>query len=411
MNKRFCFMMCCLFALAVVLDYCLGTFEQHQFNCAWLGSLITGAASVIGDALGFFGSSHSADQSLQATRETNQQNYQIAQEQNALNAKMFNKQLDYNTEMWNKTNAYNSPAQQMARLRAAGINPYFAMGNVQAGNAQSQTAPSWSGAAGATMQAPTDSYAIKANAYSELGHSVGEAIGNMNLFEDVRGKAMDNLYKIDHHIATLNNEKQQLQNLKQETKESKARIAQIIAQTKTLNKMREQEYQRLFKGNKLLDEDINVRSAEREIKVLEKRSTELDNAYKEWFNKYSEQLGAKNIELIQHQIYATTAQTAASYAASVLSGLQSDGIKLDNQQKRELIPLLKREQELKNKQIELQNKYGDSWFQFGGRMYDRLGNKVKLGIQSVGRKFDRAMHQDAGSVWQQSKHPKRTSRW
>lgn len=398
MNKRFCFMMCCLFALAVVLDYCLGFFEQQHFNCAWLGSLITGAASVIGDALGFFGSSHSADQSLQATRETNQQNYQIAQEQNALNEKMFNRQLDYNTEMWNKTNAYNSPAQQMARLRAAGINPYFAMGNVQAGNAQSQTAPSWSGAAGATMQAPTDAYAIKANAYSELGHSVGEAIGNMNLFEDVRGKAIDNLYKIDHHIATLNDEKQQLQNLKQETKESKARIAQINAQTKTLNKMREQEYQRLFKGNKLLDEDINVRRLDKDVRTLEKKKASLDNEYQEWFNKYSKDLGDKNIELIKRQIYLTSAQSAQAYAASVLSAVQKDGVILDNNQKKELLPLLKREQELKNEHQRLQNQYGDTWFQAAGRQFDRFNDAKKQSFKKNATRFKHGLQDQNRTV-------------
>lgn len=388
MNKRIFFMMCCLFALAVVLDYCLGTFEQHYNYAVFpLGSLITGAASVIGDALGFFGSSHAADQSLQATRETNQQNYQIAQEQNALNEKMFNRQLDYNTEMWNKTNAYNSPAHQMARLRSAGINPYFAMGNVQAGNAQSQTAPSWSGAAGATMEAPTEAYALKANAYSDFGHSVGEAIGNMSMFEDVRGKAMDNLYKIDHHIATLNNEKQQLQNLKQETKESKARIAQINAQTRTLNKMREQEYQRLIKGNKLLDEDINVRRLDKDVRSLEKKKASLDNEYQEWFNKYSKDLGEKNIELIKHQIYMTSAQSAQAYAASVLAGVQKDGVILDNNQKRELLPLLKREQELKNEHQRLQNQYGDTWFQAAGRQFDRFNDLKKQSFKKNAFRF------------------------
>lgn len=47
------------------------------------------------------------------------------------------KQNEYNLQMWNMQNAYNTPANQVERLRAAGLNPnlFYSQGNV--GNASS----------------------------------------------------------------------------------------------------------------------------------------------------------------------------------------------------------------------------------------------------------------------------------
>ena len=97
-----------------------------------IGSVIASPiASVIGGLIGSSGQSSANESNLQAVRETNEQNYKIFQEQ-----------LGYNTEMWNQQNAYNTPQAQRQRFEAAGINPYFALGNIQSGQAQQSVAPS-----------------------------------------------------------------------------------------------------------------------------------------------------------------------------------------------------------------------------------------------------------------------------
>lgn len=107
---------------------------------ATAAALITGGASVLGNILGF-GSSQSANETnfeiarmnAELQRETNAQNYRIFQEQNA-----------WNEEMWNKQNEYNLPENQVARLKAAGVNPAMVFGNgtiSEAGTINSQTAP------------------------------------------------------------------------------------------------------------------------------------------------------------------------------------------------------------------------------------------------------------------------------
>lgn len=70
----------------------------------------------------------------------NRQNVQFQREQNALNRK-------WALEQWNRENRYNSPAAQMQRLKAAGLNPGLIYGDGAAGmpaaasHSPEQTAP------------------------------------------------------------------------------------------------------------------------------------------------------------------------------------------------------------------------------------------------------------------------------
>lgn len=61
---------------------------------------------------------------------------------NFLNDSQNQAQRDWSEMMWNKQNEYNTPANQMKRLRSAGINPHFAIsgGQLGTGNASSQAA-------------------------------------------------------------------------------------------------------------------------------------------------------------------------------------------------------------------------------------------------------------------------------
>lgn len=56
-------------------------------------------------------------------------NYGSVQSTNAANKELAKYQYDLNLEMWNKQNEYNSPAKQMERLKAAGLNPNLVYGN------------------------------------------------------------------------------------------------------------------------------------------------------------------------------------------------------------------------------------------------------------------------------------------
>lgn len=91
---------------------------------------------------------------IQNTQETNQANRDIAAAQNELNYRMFTEQNQWNLQQWERENFYNSPAEQVKRYIAAGINPIWAISNGDPGNAQQITSAEAKPAVGATMIAP-----------------------------------------------------------------------------------------------------------------------------------------------------------------------------------------------------------------------------------------------------------------
>lgn len=79
------------------------------------GALVSG----LGGLLGNFATGAS-------TKDTNKTNLQIARETN-----------EANYRLWQENNAYNTPAAQMSRLRAAGLNPNMVYGQISSGNSSS----------------------------------------------------------------------------------------------------------------------------------------------------------------------------------------------------------------------------------------------------------------------------------
>jgi len=84
-----------------------------------LSAGLIGGTSLLGGVLNYFGQKSANANALRNMRE-----------QNA-----------FTRSMWDATNAYNTPTEQRRRYEEAGINPYLALGNIQAGNAQGVTAP------------------------------------------------------------------------------------------------------------------------------------------------------------------------------------------------------------------------------------------------------------------------------
>lgn len=138
------------------------------------GAIIEGAAGLLGGLLG-----------NKSTSDTNRMNLQIAREQNA-----------FNEQMWNKNNAYNTPKAQMARYAEAGINPYFALGNVSGGNATAQTA-----ADVAPMQPQDYSY------MQQIGNNAMSAAMNYKqgqmMDEQLKAAQMDNKYREQQILSNI----------------------------------------------------------------------------------------------------------------------------------------------------------------------------------------------------------------
>ena len=99
-------------------------------------SILGGIISGVGSLLGGLGSSAMNNKAVQDTNKANMEiaKYQ-AQWQQQENEKAYQRSLN----MWNLQNEYNSPTQQMARIRAAGLNPNLVYGNGVTGNSSGST--------------------------------------------------------------------------------------------------------------------------------------------------------------------------------------------------------------------------------------------------------------------------------
>lgn len=202
-----------------------------------VGGAIAAGGSILGGLTGLFGSSHAADKSLQATRETNKANRELAEYQN-----------EWNLAQWNRQNAYNTPAAQRKRYEEAGINPYFALGNMSSGNAESLMSAEM-----ANQQSGADAYSMKAQGYQQFGNSISNA-GNQffnAMYQQEQTKALqiqntENLLSMSHRVQGLkydneskrmanelyNANMQSLMNItKNQERESYARVAQANLQT------------------------------------------------------------------------------------------------------------------------------------------------------------------------------------
>lgn len=212
-------------------------FIPHHNKYFW-GSVIGAAGSLLGGAIGAAGSSHAADKSLQATRETNKANRELAQYQN-----------EWNLAQWYRQNAYNSPSAQRQRYEQAGINPYFALGNITSGNAQGNL----ESANMANQQSGAESYNMLAQGYQNLGSSIADATqkfyGTQFQQEQIKALQIQNsenllsmIYRVqglryDNQAKRMANEvynanMQSLINMtKNQERESYARVAQANLQT------------------------------------------------------------------------------------------------------------------------------------------------------------------------------------
>lgn len=102
-------------------------------------SIVGGIISGIGSLLGGIGSSAMNNK---AVKDTNKANMEIAKYQAQWQQQENEKAYQRSLNMWNLQNEYNSPTQQMARIRAAGLNPNLVYGNGVAGNS-SGSAPQY----------------------------------------------------------------------------------------------------------------------------------------------------------------------------------------------------------------------------------------------------------------------------
>ena len=226
--------------------------------------------------------------------------------------------------MWNKYNEYNTPSQQVQRLKAAGLNPYFYM------QGQGGTGLSSSPAAGANppqLSSPQVSPFDPSSSFSAAGNIIADAqikkAQAKNLDVDTQGKAIDNLSRNAKNLAEIERITQDSHN--------KHVSSDLLSVERDLKKA-------TFSSSVYLAELQNKSLEEQnELTYQTRLGVELDNILKDMRNQYYPPQISAQLAHVWSQVKLNIAQTALSFAQqkklasdTVVSVLRANKLEIEN---------------------------------------------------------------------------------
>lgn len=226
---------------------------------------------------------------------------------------------DWNLEQWNRENEYNSPAEQLKRAIAAGINPNSleGMGNSTAGSVQS-SAQSGSAASGPAASGPAATTPSIASTLGDLlGNSVNSAISAAKTRSETEGIDIDNAYKPAQYKAELKKLDKETDKVIADTDLSRQQQKNLKQTFDRVEKMTPLEIDALSKGLTKLDEEVKVLQEQQKTQQKERdvmdTDMQLKGAEKDLIESQAEGQNTQNEildnELIIKQAAATMAET------------------------------------------------------------------------------------------------------
>lgn len=239
------------------------------------------------------------------------------QKANEANIALAREQMQWQEKMWNKQNEYNTPSAQMERFRAAGINPYMAMTNMQSGNSS-------------TLPAVSSPPQVHPEDYSFVGDTLGRAADIAMKKEQVSGLQMDNKAKaiglLHENERLLLELEEKRADLKNKGKETDFLDSQIFA-LQTSNKYLVGSLEAKSESDRLTNIRLDLENKHQE---LINTGQNLDNILKQKMQP----LQIKQLEEIIKNIKVDTklkgAQAGLAVAQAALAKAQEKGIQIDN---------------------------------------------------------------------------------
>lgn len=240
-------------------------------------AIIAGGASLIGSLFSSGSSANTANKNLQMQREQNEANLKLAQYQN-----------DWNLEQWKRENAYNTPTNQLTRYKAAGINPYMALGQVSAGNTTAglQSSDMVSGQHAPQLQQTVPMAAAASDGVAQMASLYNQALqATQGMREsasrtdknraDTQGKNIENFYA-DSYLANRN--AQALEDLKRKESDNKAAFKwndwlasdEYLANARSMSNLSVQEAENY----------LNNLGADAELKMIQQKLLEAEVVYR-----------------------------------------------------------------------------------------------------------------------------------
>lgn len=221
------------------------------------------------------GASADTELSIEAQRDMNRENNEFNAQQAQLTrdfdaeqaqinrdfqGQMQSQQMQWNEDMWNKQNEYNTPANQLSRASAAGINPNAIFGGL---SSQAQAVGGVSGVSGAQASGPaasaasvptvmgTSKFTQVLNALNSVLHD-GSTVAEMLYGTDVK--------KANARLTNANAEAQEIQNRREKAyDESFGKGFAINSNTgeiKAISSLSETELNQMSSDNKRIWEPI-----------------------------------------------------------------------------------------------------------------------------------------------------------
>lgn len=257
---------------------------------SWIGPAISAGASIIGGLLGKSSSDFASRTNLQINREN-----QI------WNEKMMDKQNAWNLAQWNRENEYNSAAQQVARYRAAGLNPYLMMQNGSAGSASSVTSAAPANAGMSNTVSPFDYSAAAAG----VGNAVSQYYNNQLMAANVRKAIADAIGQEKQNTWLDTRLQAEIENIKQNTKSSAAQAEWTKFQK--------------FHGQTMLTGEL----AQQDLQNQSLAETIVNQRANTYYTEMQSTLAAANLAWLPKEKEAELAQYAANTFAAIQSGYLS----------------------------------------------------------------------------------------
>lgn len=247
---------------------------------------------------------------------TNKANKEIAQMNNAFNERMMDKQFEQNYRLMEEQNRYNSAESQVARLKAAGLNPSLALGQIASGSATSASANATGmpSASQVTMQAPQFQGFSDAIRYMLEKRESDAAVNKMNA--ETKGIQMSNEFAFWHNYLDL--EGKYLQNRGTYADNYRKRIENNI-----LPSMLSEQYQNMKLQNMDLQQSTQMKHFQ--SLMLEKQFNVFDTDFKMRMADMASQ-----IELRMAQKQLTEKQATHEVLKWLETNERTNGLKISN---------------------------------------------------------------------------------
>ena len=277
---------------------------------------ISGLSSIFGGILG-----------KNSQSSANKTNLQINRENQAWNEKMMDKQNAWNLAQWNRENEYNSAAQQVARYRAAGLNPYLMMQNGSAGSASSVTSAAPATAGMSNTVSPFDYSAAAAG----VGNAVSQYYNNQLMAANVRKAIADAVGQEKQNTWLDTRLQAEIENIKQNTKSSAVqadltKFQKFQGQTMLTGLLTQQELQNQSLSETIVNQRANT--------LYTEMQANLAAANLAWLPKEKEaelaQYAANTFAAIQAG-YLSQKQGELAVQNKLESAARTEGIKINNQ--------------------------------------------------------------------------------